>query len=263
MAPLNASFRAMHIETAEGLSDTSEKSADSLRSSDQLEPLDGSILETLRGLNASILANSIERFHNRLHNEGFVDHTVSCLCPHTQAMVGYAATLRIRGSAPPTAGGQYPDRTDWWDYVLSLPEPRVAVLEDVSSRPGLGSLIGAVHMNILRALRCVGVVTNGAVRDLPAAESAGFYLFAGNVAVSHTYVHIVEIGQPVQIGGLKIKSGDLLHGDRHGVQSVPLDIAAKIPSIAAELARQEQAIIDLCRSPDFSLEKLRAAVSKG
>lgn len=251
----------MHI--AKSLAGTRAKSTDSLRSSGQFEPLDANILEALRRLNASILANSIEHFHERLHNEGFVDHTVSCLCPQREPMVGYAATLVIRGAAPPTAGGQYSDRTDWWDYVLSVPAPRVAVLQDVSSRPGLGSLIGAVHMNILRALQCVGVVTNGAVRDLPAAEGAGFGVFAGNVTVSHAYVHIVEIGQPVQIGGLKIKSGDLLHGDRHGVQSVPLDIAAKIPSVAAELASQEQAIIHLCRSPDFSLEKLRAAVSKG
>lgn len=225
-------------------------------------PLEAGVLAALRNLDASILANSIERFHQRLHNEGFVDHTVHCLCPQIKPMVGYAATLRIRGSAPPTAGAQYPDRTDWWDYVLSLPAPRVAVVQDVSTRPGLGSLIGAVHMHILRALECVGVVTNGAVRDLPVAERAGFNIFAANLAVSHTYVHIVEIGQPVEVGGLRIQSGDLLHGDRHGVQSIPLDVAAKIPSVAAELASQEQAIIDLCRSPAFSLEKLRAAVSK-
>ena len=77
-------------------------------------------------------------------------------------------------------------------------------------------------MNVLRALHCVGVVTNGSVRDIPAARSAGFHYFAGSVAVSHGYVHIVDFGQPVEIGGLTIASGDLLHGDLHGVQSVPL-----------------------------------------
>ena len=71
-------------------------------------------------------------------------------------MVGYAATIKIRGSAPPTADGPYPDRTDWWDYIVSLPAPRVVVVQDVATRPGLGSLVGAVHMNILRALHCVG-----------------------------------------------------------------------------------------------------------
>ena len=134
--------------------------------------------------------------------------------------------------------------------------------QDVATRPGLGSLVGAVHMNILRALHCVGVVTNGSVRNIPASESAGFHLFAGSVSVSHAYVHIVEIGKPVEIGGLQIQSGDLLHGDLHGVQSVPLDIAARVPPVAAQITAREQALIALCRSPEFSLEKLRAAVAR-
>ena len=117
-------------------------------------------------------------------------------------------------------------------------------------------------MNILRALQCTGVVTNGSVRDIPAAEKAGFHFFAGSVSVSHAYVHIVEIGTPVEIAGLKVKSGDLLHGDLHGVQSIPLDIAPQIPAVAAKLGAREQEIISVCRSPDFSLEKLRAAVAK-
>ena len=124
-------------------------------------PLSPEQLEALRRLDACTLANAIETFHERLRNEGFMDNSVRCLFPRLQPMIGYAATIKIRGSAPPTADGPYPDRTDWWDYILSLPAPRVVVVQDVATRPGLGSLVGAVHMNILRALHCVGVVTNG------------------------------------------------------------------------------------------------------
>jgi 4-hydroxy-4-methyl-2-oxoglutarate aldolase len=226
-------------------------------------PLNPEQLEALRRLDACVLANAIETFHERLRNEGFVDHTIRCLFPRLQPMLGYAATVKIRGSAPPTTDGPYPDRTDWWDYILSLPAPRVVVVEDIGARPGLGSLVGAVHMNILKALHCVGVVTNGSVRDIPAAESAGFHFFAGSVSVSHAYVHIVEYGKPVQIGGLKIQSGELLHGDLHGVQSIPQDIAVQLPQVAAKIAAREQALIALCRSSAFSLDKLRAAVDGG
>ena len=224
-------------------------------------PLIPAQLEALHRLDACTLANAIETFRQRLRNEGFVDHTVRCLFPHLQPMLGYAATIKIRGSAPPTADRPFADRTDWWDYILSLPEPRVVVVQDVAARCGLGSLVGAVHMNILRALHCVGVVTNGSVRDIPAAERAAFHFFAGSVAVSHAYVHIVEFGTPVQIGGLAIQSGDLLHGDLHGVQSIPLDLAGQLPSVAEKIAAHEQALIALCRSPEFSLEKLKAAVA--
>lgn len=225
-------------------------------------PLTIEQLEALRRLDACALANAIETFHERLRNEGFMGHNVRCLFPNLQPMIGYAATVKIRGSSPPTTGNLYRDRTDWWDYIESLPTPRVVVVQDVSTRPGLGSLVGAVHMNILRALHCTGVVTNGSVRDIPAAESAGFHYFAGSVSVSHAYVHIVEIGKPVEIEGLRIRSGDLLHGDLHGVQEIPLDIAARLPQAAAKIIAEEQALIALCRAPDFSIQKLRAAVKR-
>jgi regulator of RNase E activity RraA len=136
------------------------------------------------------------------------------------------------------------------------------VIQDVDSRPGTGALLGEVHSSILLALGCVGAVTNGAVRDLPAIEATRFQLFAGSVAVSHAYAHIVEIGGEVELGGLKIKPGDLLHGDRHGILSVPKRLVAKIPSVAARLAEQERTLIALCNSRDFTLEKLRAAVKE-
>ena len=219
-------------------------------------------LQALRRLDACTLANAIEAFHDRLRNEGFVDHTVRSLFPELAPMLGYAGTVKIRGSAPPTTEGSYPDRTDWWDYIESLPAPRVLVVEDTATRPGLCSLVGEVHMSVLRALNCVGVVTNGAVRDIPAARSVGFHYFAGSISVSHGYVHIIEFGQPVKIGGLTIQSGDLLHGDLHGVQSVPLAIAAQIPAVAAQMVAREQALIALCRSPDFTLQKLRALLAQ-
>jgi 4-hydroxy-4-methyl-2-oxoglutarate aldolase len=225
-------------------------------------PLTSEQLEALRRLDACTLANAIETFHERLRNEGFADGTVRCLFPQLKPMVGYATTIKVRGSAPPTTGSLYPDRTDWWDYIRSLPAPRVLVVQDVATRVGLGSLLGAVHVNILHALGCVGAVTNGSVRDIPAAERLGFHLFAGSASVSHAYVHIVEVGGLVEIAGLKIQSGDLLHGDLHGIQTIPLDIADRIPPVAAQIMAQEQELIALCQSKGFSLEKLRAAVTK-
>jgi 4-hydroxy-4-methyl-2-oxoglutarate aldolase len=224
--------------------------------------LDDELLHQLRRLDACVVANAIETFDARLRNEGFVNHTVRSLFPELEPMVGYAVTVRIRGSSPPTVNCEYPDRTDWLDYITSLPGPRVVVIQDTATQPGLCSLIGEVHMSILRALHCVGVVTNGAVRDMPAARSVGFHYFAGSVSVSHGYVHIVDFGQPVRIGGLEIKSGDLLHGDMHGVQSIPLSLARLIPEAAARISAREQALIAFCRSTDFTVERLRGFLAQ-
>lgn len=219
-------------------------------------------LHALRMLDSCVVANAIETFHNRLRNEGFANGAVRCLFPALDPMVGYAATIKVRGSHPPMIGGVYSDRTDWWDYILSLPYPRVVVVQDMAEQVGLGSFLGEVHMNILKALGCVGAVTNGSVRDLPRAQGMGFQLFSGGVAVSHAYVHIIDFGTPVEIAGLKINSGDLMHGDLHGFQTVPLDRAAEIPAIAAQIKAKEKPIIELCRSSEFSVEKLRALLGK-
>jgi regulator of RNase E activity RraA len=219
-------------------------------------------LEALRQLDACTLANAIETFEVRLRNEGFTDGALRCLFPRLPPFVAFAATIKIRGSAPPTAAGLYAQRTDWWDYAKSLPKPHIIVAQDVASHPGLGAFLGQVHFNIERALGCVGIVTNGAVRSLPTAEALGFQIFAGNVSVSHAYTHIMEFGTAVEVDGLKVHSGDLLHGDQHGVQSIPISLAAQLPAVAAQIAAKKQAIIALCQSPEFTLEKLRAAVAK-
>jgi regulator of RNase E activity RraA len=226
-------------------------------------PLTTEQLESLRRLDGCTLANAIETFDVRLRNEGFTDGGLRCFFPRLPPIVGYAATIKIRGSAPPTAAGVYSQRTDWWEYVRSLPAPHIIVAQDIASHPGLGALLGQVNLNIQRALGCVGIVTNGAVRSIPDAEALGVQVFAGNVSVSHAYTHIVEVGTPVEVDGLKVHSGELLHGDQHGVQSIPLGIAAQIPAIAARISARKRELIALCQSPEFSLEKLRAAIAKG
>ena len=224
-------------------------------------PITPEQLDALRRLDACTLANAIETFNVRLRNEGFTDGALRCLFPSLPPIVGYAATIKFRGSAPPTTAGLYAQRTDWWDYVQSLPSPRIVVAQDIASHRGLGALLGEVHFNIQSALGCVGIITNGAVRSLSTAEALGFQIFAEHVTVSHAYTHVVEFGIPVEVDGLKIHSGELLHGDQNGVQSIPIGIAGQLPAIAARIAAKKKALIALCQSPDFTLEKLRAAVA--
>jgi len=213
-------------------------------------------LDALAALETTSVANAIEAFDVRLRNEGFADSTLQCRFPQLAPTVGYAITLRIRASSPPMKGHNFIDRTDWWKHIESLLLPHIMVIEDMDAHPGRGAFVGEVHAAILKALGCVGAITNGAVRDLPQIEMTGFQLFSGSIAVSHAYAHVVEFGGPVEVGGLKIRPGDLLHGDCHGVVRIPLDIAGSIPKAAAILRRREKIITTYCRSKDFSVEGL-------
>ena len=213
-------------------------------------------LEKIRAMDTCTVSNAIERFNVRLRNEGFVAGSLRCRFPNLPPMVGYAVTGRIRCSTPPMSGRCYYDRMDFWNYMATLPKPRVLVLQDVDHAPGFGAFVGEIHATICLALDCVGYVTNGSVRDLPAVRAMGFHLFSGSVSVSHAYAHLIEFGEPVEIGGLKISPGDLIHGDRHGIQTIPLELIGEIAEEAAKIQSEEQELMRFCRSPQFSMQGL-------
>jgi len=215
--------------------------------------------EAIRQFDTCTIANAIERFGIRLRNEGFTRPGLVCVTGGSPAIVGYAATCTVRAADPPMTGDSFPDRTDWWEAIERLPVPRIAVIQDLEAGAGGASSVGEVHAAILKALRCVAVITNGSARNVGALRHMQFPIFARSVAVSHSYTHVVDYGQPVEIFGLRIHSGDVLFADAHGVVSIPVELAADLPQMAARIRAHERRIIDLCQSPDFSPETLRKA----
>ena len=220
------------------------------------------VLDALRQFDTCTIANAIEEFGVRLRNEGFTRPGLQNVTGGHSKLLGYAATCRVRSADPPISGGSYFDRTDWWDLIQALPVPRIAVIQDLEAGSSIGSTVGEVHASILKAFGCAGVITNGAVRDIPGVTRLGFPMFASSVAVSHAYLHVVDYCSRVDICGLEIHPGELLFADCHGVISIPLEIAAELPRVAARVHENEQRIIDLCQSPDFSPRKLREAIRK-
>ena len=224
--------------------------------------LPAGVLEELRQLTTCLAASAIETFGVRLPNAGFCDAGIRAIFPEMPAVVGYAATALVRSAAPPMEGGTYYARTDWWEHILSVGAPRIVVLQDVDEKPGLGALVGEVHASILHSLGCEGLVTNGAVRDLPQVRAIPFPMFAGNVSVSHAYAHISGFGHTVEMCGLKIRPGDLLMADMHGVLTIPVEIAARVPDVAREIRARRRTLVDLCRGGSCDRETLRETCTK-
>ncbi len=219
-------------------------------------PLSAEELDALRRFDAPTVANAIELFDIRPRNAGFMRPEIRCVFPDMGVMAGYAVTGKIRAGLPP-APGETVSNFDWWDFVLKTPVPRVVVLEDLDDPPAVGSFWGEVQSNIHKALDCAGTVTNGGVRDLNEVGPLGFHFFAQHVIVPHAYVRLIEFGGPVTIGGLTVRTGDLVHADKHGAQVVPLEIARDIPAAAKRIFDREHQIIDYCKSPAFTPEGLK------
>ncbi len=209
------------------------------------------VLARLRTFATPALSNAVETFNVRPRTAGFMLSQIRCVFPDLGPMVGYAVTATCRASTqpPPDARAR---RIEMWRALEEIPAPRIVVIQDLDDPPGIGAYWGEVQGNIHRALGCIGAVTNGAVRDLDEIRALGFHFFAGSIAVSHAYVHLVDFGQPVEIGGLTVRSGDLLHGDQHGVLSIPLEIAERIEEGVVKVDRMEREIINYCQSPGFT-----------
>jgi regulator of RNase E activity RraA len=180
--------------------------------------------------------------------------------PRLGPMVGYAFTGLITADLP--AGARKFARSEYWSASASVPRPRIAVIHDADTPPGQGSFWGEVNANIHRALGFAGVVTDGSVRDLDEMEALGFHAFARTPSVSHAYVHLVDFGGPLRVGGEIVNPGDLLHGDRHGVVIIPRAIASLVAEAAAEVDAAERELIRYCQSGSFTIEGLAQAAAR-
>ncbi len=214
-------------------------------------------IDALRRISSPSIANGIETFNVRPRNQGNMSSEIRTLFPELGPLVGHAVTAVIRAEPAPREGHRA-STFAWWDYVLSIPAPRVVVVHDLDEPRGQGAQWGEVQANIHRALGCVGVITDGSVRDLDEVRALGFQFAAAHVSVSHAYVHMVDFGLPVKVGGLWVAPGDLVHADHHGAVTVPKEIAERLPEAVRKVEADERTIISLCQSPTFSAEALKA-----
>ena len=150
-------------------------------------------------------------------------------------------------------------RFTWQHYVAAAPQPAVMVIEDLDDEVGYGAFWGEVQSNVHKALGCLGVVTNGSIRDIPMI-APGFQMLAGSIVPSHAYVRLVDFGIDVNIHGMAVKGGDLIHADRHGAVTVPVDKIAEMMKAADGLAAREAKIINAARAPGASVETIKAAI---
>jgi len=220
-------------------------------------PLLPDALAKLRQIPTPALSNGVEVFNIRPRTSGFMSSQIRCVFPDLGAMVGYAFTATCRATEQPPKDA-VARRFEMWRALEQAPAPRIIVLQDLDDPAGVGAYWGEVQSNVHRALGCIGTVTNGSVRDLDEVRAVGFHFFAGSVGVSHAYVHLVDFGKPVEVGGLTVHPGDLLHGDQHGVLQIPSEIANRVGEGVAQVERFEREVITYCQTPGFTREGLEA-----
>ncbi len=220
-------------------------------------PLNEAELAGLRAYDTPTICNALEIVCPERRALGFTTETLICAFPALEPMVGYARTAMIRAMERPALDDEAvtESRVAYYRYVEEGPGPTIMVIQDIDSRPGAASWWGEVHSAVHQALGCLGVVTNGAVRDLDMVAE-GFQFLSGTVVPSHAWVHLVGHGGPVDVCGMVTHPGDLVHADRHGAVIVPHEAARAVPAAAELCMRREAPILAACKEPGFSAEAM-------
>ena len=185
--------------------------------------------------------------------------TLHCARPELPPMVGFARTTLYRTLEPGglDAEGENAQDLAWFDYVAAGPEPRIVVVQDGDTpHAATNALFGEVMSFMHSALGCIGLVTNGAVRDV-AGMAEGFQVLHGGIRPNRAHYHRVDFDCEVNVAGLYARTDTLIHADVNGAVVVPPDMVPQILEAAVEVTRKEQAIIDFCRDPDVTVESFK------
>jgi regulator of RNase E activity RraA len=218
-------------------------------------------LAALRALDTPSICNALELVVPQRRGFGYTTQPLVCARPDLPPIVGYARTATIRAMHPATrsAAEIREQRLVYYRAIAEGPQPSVVAIEDLDPEPGYGAFWGEVNSNIHKGLGCLGVVTNGSIRDLPQCAD-GFQMLGGRVGPSHAFVHLEEIGITVTVQGMTVRPGDLIHADQHGAVVIPREAARQVPAAAALIAKREGVIIAAAQRPDFTIDKLAAAM---
>jgi regulator of RNase E activity RraA len=226
--------------------------------------LTASELAALAALDTPTVCNALELIVPERRAIGFNRKPLLAPFPAAKPVVGYARTVMIRSreAHPRSKDAARAMRLKYYASIAETPLPSLCVMQDVDGPDaGFGCFWGEVQSNLHKALGCAGVVTDGAVRDID-AWADGFFVLAGSVMPSHAHVDIVECGLTVNVAGMVVSPGDIVHADRHGAVVIPHEAARQVPEAARLLARREKVVLDACRAPGFKAADLGAIFAR-
>jgi len=175
----------------------------------------------LRRWNTPTIFNGWEQVTRRNYGtECFNVERTTDYMPQMGNMVGTAITVAIQ----PSVREHKENKSAWAEYreyAASIPGPKIVVVQDLDKPRIYGSFWGEVNANVHRTLGCVGTITDGGIRDVDEMTQAGFKAISTGLCVGHAYVTPVRWNCPVEVFGVTVKPGQLIHADKHGFLVVP------------------------------------------
>ncbi len=214
------------------------------------------LVEFLKSVDSPTLSNAVETLNVQPRDQGFTPRQIRCLFPELGRLCGYAVTAQVESVTRlhPTEERRF---LELFKAVEASPKPAVVAFQEIGGHGEYAAHCGEIMATAFSRLGAVGLVTDGGVRDVPEVRALRFHYFARGTVVSHANFKIVRVGTPIQILGLEIQPGDLLHGDENGLMRIPAAALAGIEAAVEKVRTRERRLMEFMRGPEFTVEKLQ------
>lgn len=218
-----------------------------------------SLLKLLKSVDTPTVCNAIEVAQGKRGFNAFTRGTMQC-SDVSAVVVGYARTAKIAAVEPPSEPADVikARRMDYYRHMAEGGAGCVAVVEDLDYPHAIGAYWGEINTTVHKGFGMAGALTNGVMRDLGDLPD-GFPVVAGSIGPSHGFVHVREIGTPVEIFGMTVLDGDLVHADRHGALVIPSDIVDVLEAAILKLLETEKVVLEPARAEGFDFDAFEAA----
>ena len=214
------------------------------------------LLEFLRTVDTPTVANGLEVLKLRAQNEGFPSLAMRCLFPELGVLCGYAVTAQVEtvSCVNPLEEAAF---IDLFAAVERSPKPAVVVMQDIGSDNDRAAHSGEIMATIFSTLGAIGLVSDSGVRDISQVRKLGFHYFARGAVSSHAHFRIVRSSIPVEVLGMTVQPGALLHGDENGLITIPAEKRDQLEAAITAILDKEKVLLDFVRSPGFTSSSLK------
>lgn len=211
----------------------------------------------LAGLPTPAVSDAVDALSGGGRVTGFTSPAIKNLFPSLPPWTAVARTIEIETLDPSAGGGGLgPLFLDLLDAIEAENGPVVVVAKEAGSC-GTAAHVGEVIATILKRVGAVALLTDGAVRDVNRLGALGLPVYAAGTVVSKGNARLKRIGEPVEVAGLSVNDGSVLHGDANGVLNIDGFGAAPLATTAGRIVERENGLKSFLNGPNYSFEELK------
>ncbi len=208
-----------------------------------------SLLDELKDFDTPSITNVVATYpghplclglYNPWSEHWYTDQTIRCMYPELGRLAGYAVTC-VYGLPDP--GFSRLSFMDVIDAVEASPRPAILVLQQKfpAELAGKVGLAGGNMVSALKAVGCIGLISNGPSRDLDEVRPLRFQYLLSGVTAGHGAMAVQAINVPVSVGGMDVSPGEMIHMDENGAVKFPAIHLEAVLKNARELQKEEAA----------------------